>query len=225
MNTRRFTCGCVLLLGWLALAAPLRAAEDAKWDRETLQQRDARMKWWRDARFGLFIHWGLYAVPAGTWKDKPVGGIGEWIMNSANIPVAEYEQLAKQFNPVKYDAAEWARLAKEAGIKYVVITSKHHDGFCLFDSKATDYDVVDASPYGKDLLKPLADECRKQGLKFCVYYSIMDWHHPAQTRPNDRSYNPTKIVPGAEDGIPGLYEAAPEGTAGHLRRRSPLVRR
>ncbi len=155
MTTRRLTCGCVLLLGWLT------------------QQRDARMKWWRDARFGLFIHWGLYAVPAGTWQGKPVGGIGEWIMNSANIPVAEYEQLAKQFNPVKYDPAEWARLAKEAGIKYVVITSKHHDGFCLFDSKATDYDIVDASPYGKCLLKPLADECRKQGL-----------------------YNPTKATPG-----------------------------
>ncbi len=196
MNTRRLTCGCVLLLGWLTIAAPVRAAEEAKWNQETPQQRDARMKWWRDARFGMFIHWGLYAVPAGTWKDKPVGGIGEWIMNSANIPVAEYEQLAKQFNPVKYDPAEWARLAKEAGIKYVVITSKHHDGFCLFDSKVTDYDIVDASPYGKCLLKPLADECRKQGLKFCVYHSIMDWHHPAQTRPNDRSYNPTKIVPG-----------------------------
>ena len=196
MNTRRLTCGCVLLLGWLAIAAPLRAAEDAKWNQETPQQRDARMKWWRDARFGMFIHWGLYAVPAGTWKGKPVGGIGEWIMNSANIPVAEYEQLAKQFNPVKYDPAEWVRIAKDAGMKYIVITSKHHDGFCLFDTKATDYDIVDATPYGKDLLKPLADECRKQGLKFCVYYSIMDWHHPAQTRPNDKSYNPTKIVPG-----------------------------
>jgi len=196
MNTRRLSCGLVLLSGWLAIAAPLRAADDAKWNRETPEQRDARMKWWRDARFGMFIHWGLYAVPAGNWKGQPVRGIGEWIMNSANIPVAEYEQLAKEFNPVKYDPAEWVRLAKEAGIKYIVITSKHHDGFCLFDSKATNYDMVDASPYGKCLLKPLADECRKQGLKFCVYHSIMDWHHPAQTRPNDKSYNPTKIVPG-----------------------------
>jgi len=196
VNTRRLGCGLVLLSGWLAIAAPLQAADDAKWNRETPEQRDARMKWWRDARFGMFIHWGLYAVPAGNWKGQPVRGIGEWIMNSANIPVAEYEQLAKEFNPARYDPAEWVRLAKEAGIKYIVITSKHHDGFCLFDSKATNYDMVDASPYGKCLLKPLADECRKQGLKFCVYHSIMDWHHPAQTRPNDKSYNPTKIVPG-----------------------------
>jgi alpha-L-fucosidase len=196
MTTKRFSYVCVLLASWLAIAAPLRAADEARWNQETPEQRDARMKWWRDARFGLFIHWGLYAVPAGTWKGQPVGGIGEWIMNSANIPVEEYEQLAKQFNPTQYDPAEWVRIAKDAGIKYVVITSKHHDGFCLFDSEATDYDVVDASPYGKDLLKPLADQCRKQGLRFCVYYSIMDWHHPAQTRPNERSYNPTKIVPG-----------------------------
>ena len=196
MTTKRFSYVCVLLASLLAIAAPLRAADEARWNQETPEQRDARMKWWRDARFGLFIHWGLYAVPAGTWKGQPVGGIGEWIMNSANIPVEEYEQLAKQFNPTQYDPAEWVRIAKDAGIKYVVITSKHHDGFCLFDSEATDYDVVDASPYGKDLLKPLADQCRKQGLKFCVYHSIMDWHHPAQTRPNERSYNPTKIVPG-----------------------------
>jgi alpha-L-fucosidase len=196
MATKRFGFVYVLLASWLAIAAPLRAADQAHWNREAPEQRDARMKWWRDARFGLFIHWGLYAVPAGTWKGQPVGGIGEWIMNSANIPVEEYEQLAKQFNPTQYDPAEWVRIAKDAGVKYIVITSKHHDGFCLFDSKATDYDVVDASPYGKDLLKPLADQCRKQGLKFCVYYSIMDWHHPAQTRPNQRSYNPTQIVPG-----------------------------
>lgn len=197
MNSRRLACGIMtLLLGWLALATPLRAAEPASWNPETAEQRDARMKWWRDARFGLFIHWGLYAVPAGHWQGKPIGGIGEWIMNSANIPVAEYEPLAKQFNPVAYDPAGWARLAKQAGVKYLVITSKHHEGFCLFDSQATDYDAVDATPYGKCLLKPLADECRKQGIKFCVYYSIMDWHHPAQTRPHERSHNPTKMLPG-----------------------------
>jgi alpha-L-fucosidase len=163
---------------------------------ESKQQRDARMAWWREARFGMFIHWGLYAVPAGQWKGKfPSPGGGEWIMNTFNIPVEEYEQLAKQFNPVKYDPAAWVRTAKQAGAKYIVITSKHHDGFSIFDTKATDYNVVKATPYGKDLLKPLADECRKQGLKFCTYYSIMDWHHPAQYRSSPQSYNATKIHP------------------------------
>ncbi|MHB0955338.1 MAG: alpha-L-fucosidase [Pirellulaceae bacterium] len=187
MNLRRLIPALYFLL-CLTVVFPAAAAE-------TPAQRDARMQWWRDARFGMFIHWGLYAIPAGTWDDKKVDGIGEWIMNSANIPVAEYEQLTKQFNPVKFDAAQWVRIAKDAGMRYIVITSKHHDGFCLFDSATTDYDVVDATPYGKDLLKPLADECRKQGLMFCVYYSIMDWHHPAQYRHSADQYNPTKIHP------------------------------
>ena len=137
---------------------------------------DERMAWWREARFGMFIHWGLYAVPAGEWNGKPVGGIGEWIMNRGKIPLADYSKLVDQFNPVKYDAAEWVRIAKDAGMKYIVITSKHHDGFCLWDSKHTEYDIA-STPYGKDLLKPLAEECRKQGLKMCFYHSIMDWQH------------------------------------------------
>ncbi|MGE3242504.1 MAG: alpha-L-fucosidase [Pirellulales bacterium] len=165
---------------------------------ETSAERDARMKWWRDARLGMFIHWGLYAAPAGEWQGKEIPGIGEWIMNSADIPVAEYEQLTKQFNPTAYDPQAWARAAKEAGVKYVVITSKHHDGFCLFDTAATDYDVVDATPYGKDLLTPLAEACRAEGIKFCTYYSIMDWHHPAQDR-GGKEYNPTKIKEGQRD--------------------------
>jgi alpha-L-fucosidase len=172
----------------LTIIIPAAAAESPA-------ERDARMQWWRDARFGMFIHWGLYAIPAGTWEGKSVGGIGEWIMDGANIPVEKYEQLARQFNPVKYDAAEWVRIAKDAGARYIVITSKHHDGFSLFDSAAAKYDVVDATPYGKCLLKPLSEECRKQGLKFCVYYSIMDWHHPAQYRGSREHYNPTKVHP------------------------------
>lgn len=163
---------------------------------ETPAARDARMEWWREARFGMFIHWGLYAVPAGEWQGQPIGGIGEWIMSSANIPIPEYEKLAPQFNPVAYDPAVWVRIAKDAGMKYIVITSKHHDGFCLFDTATTDWDVVDATPHGKDLLMPLSAECRKQGLRFCTYYSIMDWHHPAQTRGSETAYNPTRIKPG-----------------------------
>jgi alpha-L-fucosidase len=174
----------------------VHAADGPSWNPETKAQRDARMQWWRDARFGMFIHWGLYAVPAGMWNGERGKSAGEWIMDSDNIPIDQYEKLAQQFNPVKYDPARWVAIAKDAGMKYVVITSKHHDGFCLFDTKTTTYDVVDATPWGKDLLKPLAAECRKQGLKFCTYYSIMDWHHPAQTRNNPDHYNPTKIVEG-----------------------------
>ena len=136
------------------------------------------MKWWREARFGMFIHWGVYSVPAGTYKDKKISGIGEWIMNNGKIPVAEYKAYAKEFNPVNYNPDEWVRLAKEAGMKYIVITSKHHDGFALFDSKVTDWDIVDATPYGKDLLKPLAQACKKHGIKLGFYYSqAQDWNH------------------------------------------------
>jgi alpha-L-fucosidase len=168
----------------------------AEWNSETQAERDARMEWWRQARFGMFIHWGLYAIPAGTWKGERIGGIGEWIMDRANIPVADYEPLAKEFNPTQYDPVAWARLAKKAGVKYVVITSKHHDGFCLFDTDTTEWDVVDATPYGKDLLEPLARACREEGIRFCVYYSIMDWHHPAQYRGSEERYNPTKMHEG-----------------------------
>lgn len=135
------------------------------------------MDWWREAKFGMFIHWGLYAVPAGEWEGKQIPGIGEWILNSAKIKVEDYEPLQKQFNPVKFNAKDWVDIAKGAGMKYIVITSKHHDGFGLWDSAVTDWDVMN-TPYGKDLLKQLADECTRQGIKLCFYHSIMDWHHP-----------------------------------------------
>jgi alpha-L-fucosidase len=146
---------------------------------ESRPQRDQRMAWWREARFGMFIHWGVYSVPAGIYQGKQIDGIGEWIMNRAKIPVAEYREYAKQFNPVKYDPDAWVRLAKKAGMKYIVITSKHHDGFALFDSQASDWNVVKATPYGKDLLKPLAEACRKHGIKLGFYYSqAQDWNNP-----------------------------------------------
>ena len=141
--------------------------------------RDERMKWWREARFGMFIHWGVYAVAAGSHNGREINKAGEWIMNRGKIPVAEYQQYAKQFNPVKYDADAWVRMAKDAGMKYIVITSKHHDGFALFESKASKWNVVDATPYGKDLLKPLAEACRKYGIKLGFYYShAQDWNNP-----------------------------------------------
>ncbi|MBI4476076.1 MAG: alpha-L-fucosidase [Acidobacteria bacterium] len=139
--------------------------------------REKRLAWFREAKYGLFIHWGLYAIPAGEWKGKRSLGIGEWIMNRLRIPVAEYEQLTKQFNPVKFNADEWVRLAMDAGMKYIVITSKHHDGFALFHSKVSQYNVVDATPFKRDILKELADACARHGMRLGFYYSqAQDWH-------------------------------------------------
>lgn len=146
---------------------------------ETKEQRDKRMSWWREARFGLFIHWGIYSVPAGVWEGREVPGIGEWIMHHAKIPVAEYAKLAEQFNPVKFDAEAWVKLAREAGMKYIVITSKHHDGFAMFRSAVSPFNIYDATPFKRDPLKELADACRKYDIKLGFYYSqAQDWHHP-----------------------------------------------
>lgn len=156
--------------------APIQRATWIAPELETNQQRDERMAWWRSARFGLFIHWGVYSVPAGVYQDKPASA--EWIMLRSKIPVDDYKAYAKDFNPEKYDAEQWVLAAKNAGMKYIVITAKHHDGFALYDSKVTDWDVVDASPYGKDLLKPLAQAARKHGMKLGFYYSqAQDWVH------------------------------------------------
>ena len=137
---------------------------------------DDRLAWFRDARFGLFIHWGIYSVPAGEWEGK--NDYGEWIMEQAKIPASRYERLAGDFKPVKFDARAWARAAKDAGMKYVVITSKHHDGFCMFDTTQTNYNVVKASSWHHDPMKDLAEACKEEGLTLCFYHSIMDWHHP-----------------------------------------------
>jgi alpha-L-fucosidase len=143
------------------------------------QSNPDKMDWWKEAKFGLFIHWGVYSVPAGIYDGKEVPGIGEWIMNRGKIPTTVYQAYSKQFNPVKYDPEAWVKMAKDAGMKYLVITSKHHDGFALFDSKVTTWDAMDATPYGKDLLKPLAEACHKNGIRLGFYYSqAQDWNHP-----------------------------------------------
>jgi alpha-L-fucosidase len=134
-----------------------------------------RLDWWRDARFGLFIHWGLYSIPAGEWKEKT--DYGEWIRDKVQIPLSQYDEFAPKFNPVKFNAEEWVVMAKNAGMKYIVITTKHHDGFCLFDSKETDFDVM-STPFKRDAVKELSVACTKHGLTLCFYHSIMDWHHP-----------------------------------------------
>lgn len=135
------------------------------------------MAWWRDARFGMFVHWGLYAIPAGQWNGAGKTTHGEWIRDSARVPVEEYDQLRLRFNPTRFDADSWAALARQAGMKYLVITSKHHDGFCLFDSKYTDWDTM-STPYQRDILSQVAEACRRQDVVPCWYHSIMDWHHP-----------------------------------------------
>jgi len=196
MKRLHFLTMCLVLAG-IAGSGCERAARIDKLREglrpETKAQHDERMAWWRKARFGMFIHWGVYSVPAGTYKDKRIGGIGEWIMLNGEIPVAEYKEYAKRFNPVKYDPDAWVRLAKAAGMKYIVITSKHHDGFALFDSKATDWDIVDATPYGKDLLKPLAEACKKHGLKLGFYHSqAQDWCHPGGAAWGDKQWDPAQ---------------------------------
>lgn len=162
----------------IALSTPLTADEPKKaspFANESAAQRKVRMEWWRDARFGMFIHWGLYAVPAGEWNGETKHA--EWIRHSAKIPVDTYDKFRKQFNPQKFDADAWVRMAKEAGMKYVVITSKHHDGFCLWPSATTDFDV-ESTPFKRDIMGELKRACDKHGLVFCMYFSIMDWHHP-----------------------------------------------
>lgn len=148
------------------------------------------IQWWRDARSGMFIHWGIYAVAAGRWKGEFVPSLGEWIMYNAKIPVEEYEKLAEQFNPVKFDAEEWVSLAERAGMRYLVITAKHHDGFAMFDSAASEFDIVDATPYGHDIMADLAAACQRHGIRLCFYYSqAQDWHHPGGEGHWDRADN------------------------------------
>jgi alpha-L-fucosidase len=166
-----FAGGWLVVMGLSSHAQQAPAAPDP--------QKEARLAWFREAKYGLFIHWGLYAIPAGEWKGARIPGIGEWIMNRARIPVREYEALASQFNPVKFDADAWVQLAQDAGMKYIVITSKHHDGFALFGSKVSRYNVVDATPFKRDILKELAAACAKRNMRLGFYYSqAQDWHEP-----------------------------------------------
>jgi alpha-L-fucosidase len=161
-------------------AAPDPAHAQTPATSQTQKARDERMQWWREARFGMFIHWGVYAQLAGVYQghEQEHGG-AEWIMNMMKIPVADYQSYAKQFNPVKFNADQWVLTAKNAGMKYIVITAKHHDGFALFQSAASKWNIADATPYGKDILKPLAAACKKYGIKLGFYYSqAQDWNNP-----------------------------------------------
>jgi alpha-L-fucosidase len=168
-----------LVLSGLMLCAlvGIGAAQSTTTPRPYDAAREKRLEWFRDVKYGMFIHWGLYAIPAGEWKGQRSLGIGEWIQNRLRIPVREYEQLTKQFNPTRFNPDDWVQLAQDAGMKYIVITAKHHDGFALFKSAVSKYNVVDATPYQKDILKQLADACAKRGMRLGFYYSqSQDWY-------------------------------------------------
>lgn len=169
-------------LALICCVGALHAADSAASGQAPVKPYDAvqqqRLKWFTEARLGMFIHWGLYSIPAGQWPGRESKLRGEWIMEEEKIPSSEYEKLAAQFNPTQFDAKAWVAVAKAAGFKYLVITTKHHEGFCLFPSKYTTYDIADATPFKRDPIKELADACHEAGIVFCVYYSVADWHHP-----------------------------------------------
>lgn len=176
----------------LVLLATLFAPQfaNAQLPKETEAQKAQRLKWWTDARFGMFIHWGLYALPARH----------EWVKNRERMTNEQYQKYFDMFNPDLYNPKEWARMAKEAGMKYVVLTAKHHEGFCLFDSKYTDYKVTN-TPFGRDIIKEYVEAFRAEGLKVGFYYSLIDWHHPdytidrqhPQRQENDAAYEKLNV--------------------------------
>src|SRR5437868_348490 len=170
--------------------APGAQASGASSAADSPEAKQARLAWFKQAKYGMFIHWGLYAIPAGEWKGQHPLGLGEWIMNRAKIPVKEYEQLTRQWNPTKFNADAWVQLAQDAGMKYIVITSKHHDGFALFNSKVSQYNVVAATPFKRDILKELAAACQKHNMPLGFYYSqSQDWHEPGGAG-NDWDFGP-----------------------------------
>ena len=189
MKTRIVAIALLLSLGWSVRGEDSPGLAPAELRRGTPASAkaaagapdapEARLAWWHEAKFGMFIHWGLYALPGGEWNGKYYDGIGEWIMFKARIPVTDYEKLAAQFNPVKFDAEAWAQLAQDAGMKYLIITAKHHDGFAMYGSKADPFNIVDATPFKRDPLKELAAACAKRGIRFGFYYSqAQDWTAP-----------------------------------------------
>jgi alpha-L-fucosidase len=166
LKLRTLSLCVAFVLTTALIVAPDRSAAQSSYQptKENLESR----RWFQDAKFGLFIHWGVYSVL----------GKGEWVMNNDKMPISEYEKLPAQFNPTEFNPAEWVAMAKAAGMKYITITSRHHDGFAMFDSKISDWNIAQRTPYKKDVMKMLAEECQKQGVKLFFYYSQLDWHHP-----------------------------------------------
>src|SRR5688572_9791703 len=186
------------------------AIDDAlnNWWTASMKTHDQRIKWWREAKFGMFIHWGIYSLPAGEWKGKKVSGYAEHLMRKEKISRNEYLDLAHQFNPVKFNAEEWILHAKKAGMKYFIITAKHHDGFAIYNSKVSDFNINDQTPFKRDPMAELAAAAKKHGVKFGFYYShAFDWEHP-DAPGNDWEYN----NPGGDKLIGGTnwYDTHPE---------------
>ncbi len=191
------------------VTVPLRAQDFSEKNVRTLMDgKSQRLQSLNEAKFGMFIHWGPYAVLAGEWNGRRIDGLGEWIMYDGKIPVKEYEAMAKTFNPVKFNADEWANLAREAGMRYMVLTAKHCDGFAMYDSEVSEYNIVDWTPFKRDVSAELAAACKKQGVKLGFYYSHWwDWHEsnalglsntwdfPDNERKNPDAYIREKSVP------------------------------
>ena len=169
---------------------PAKDSPELAWWRASMETHDQRLDWWRQARFGMFVHWGVYSGLGGTWQGKPVKGYAEHIQRMLKIPIPVYrQQVAGSFNPTNFNADEWIRTAKDAGMGYFIITAKHHDGFAMYDSKVNDYNIVKATPFHRDPMKELKAACRKYGLKFGFYYShAFDWGD-ANAPGNDWDYD------------------------------------
>lgn len=169
----------------------------------TEQASEPRMEWFREAKFGMFIHWGVYSELAGYYNGERGWKYSEHIMNTSKIPVDAYEKIAADFNPVDFDAKEWVEIAKVAGMKYMVITAKHHDGFCMYDSDYTNYNIVDWTPFKRDPLQELADACKAGGIRFCIYYSHMDWHYK-HGHPDYDDYRLNQVIELVDKYDPGI---------------------
>ena len=171
-----------IIITLFLMHSSLIAQEKVNFLKESREDYQKRMKWFTDSKYGMFIHFGLYSQLGGVWEGKGIGGYAAWIQSNADIPAQVYAMLTHTFNPKDFDAEFIVRTAKKAGMKYIVITTKHHEGFCLWDSKYTNFDVASTPFKGRDILAELSAACKKHGLKFGTYYSIIDWHHPSQER-------------------------------------------
>lgn len=159
------------------------------WWTASMKNHEQRIQWWREAKFGMFVHWGIYSLPGGEWKGKVVGGYAEHLMRKEKIPRSEYLELAHHFNPTGFNAEQWILQAKQAGMKYFIITAKHHDGFAMYDSKVSDFNIMAQTPFKRDPMAELAAACKKHGVRFGFYYShAFDWEHP-DAPGNDWEYN------------------------------------